>query len=233
MALEYFKMARKKQTRGACLYCGREMTRGGLSKHLYTCPKRLETIISANDHPGSDKRQYHFVVRDAWEGDFWLHIEMSESSTLEDLDSYLRTIWLECCGHLSRFSVGRWGDEIPMHTSLRRLSKSTVELYHIYDFGTSSETVVQLIDQRHGKPTTPHPVTLMARNAMPEIRCMECTHQATRLCLECVYDYDTSGTLCDSHVSHHPHEEYGEPLALVNSPRSGMCGYDGPAEPPY
>jgi hypothetical protein len=22
-------------------------------------------------------------------------------------------------------------------------------------------------------------------------------------------------------------------MALVNSPRTGMCGYDGPAEPPY
>ena len=26
---------------------------------------------------------------------------------------------------------------------------------------------------------------------------------------------------------------YGDPISLVNSPRLGMCGYDGPAEPPY
>jgi hypothetical protein len=41
------------------------------------------------------------------------------------------------------------------------------------------------------------------------------------------------GTLCDAHAATHPHEDYGEPLALVNSPRSGMCGYEGPADPPY
>ena len=28
---------------------------------------------------------------------------------------------------------------------------------------------------------------------------------------------------------HHPHDQYGEPIPLVNSPRLGMCGYDGPA----
>ena len=226
-------MTRKKQTRGTCLYCGREMTRGGLSKHLYTCLQRLEAIGAANEQSGTNEQQYHLVVRDAWAGDFWLHIEMSSSSTLEDLDSYLRTIWLECCGHLSRFSIGRWNDEIPMHTPLRRLPKSITELYHIYDFGTSSETVVEWVDQRHGKSTTSHPVTLMARNTMPEIQCMKCTDQATWLCLECISEHDTSGTLCDAHASSHPHEEYGDPLPLVNSPRSGMCGYEGPAEPPY
>lgn len=30
-----------------------------------------------------------------------------------------------------------------------------------------------------------------------------------------------------------PHDDYGEPIELVNSPRLGMCGYTGPADPPY
>jgi hypothetical protein len=51
--------------------------------------------------------------------------------------------------------------------------------------------------------------------------------------LECVYEMDEQGTLCDEHARNHPHDNYGEPMPLVNSPRVGMCGYDGPAEPPY
>ena len=46
-------------------------------------------------------------------------------------------------------------------------------------------------------------------------------------------EQDEWGTLCDEHAKSHPHDEYGEPVALVNSPRMGLCGYDGPAEPPY
>jgi hypothetical protein len=75
----------------------------------------------------------------------------------------------------------------------------------------------------------------MARNIQPEMTCEECGRPAGWLCIECLYESDGSGTgfLCDEHVKGHPHEEYGDPLALVNSPRLGKCGYEGPAEPPY
>jgi hypothetical protein len=36
---------------------------------------------------------------------YWLHIEMPARAKLADLDSFLRGIWLECCGHLSEFTV--------------------------------------------------------------------------------------------------------------------------------
>ena len=41
------------------------------------------------------------------------------------------------------------------------------------------------------------------------------------------------GMLCQLHAGTHPHDDYGNPVSIVNSPRMGMCGYDGPAEPPY
>jgi hypothetical protein len=44
---------------------------------------------------------------------------------------------------------------------------------------------------------------------------------------------ETHGTFYEQHAQNHPHEDYGEPIELVNSPRMGMCGYYGPAEPPY
>jgi len=73
----------------------------------------------------------------------------------------------------------------------------------------------------------------MARNEMPDAPCMECERQAAWLCVECQRETDDSGQLCNEHVESHPHDAYGEPLPLVNSPRTGMCGYTGPAEPPY
>jgi len=107
------------------------------------------------------------------------------------------------------------------------------ELVHLYDFGTTSETRIRVMDVRKGAPTTEHPLALMARNEMPDIPCMACERQAAWLCVECQRETDDSGQLCDEHVETHPHDAYGEPLPLVNSPRTGMCGYTGPAEPPY
>lgn len=106
-------------------------------------------------------------------------------------------------------------------------------LTHIYDFGTSSETLLKQVAVREGHPTTSHPIALMARNLPPEAMCIECGQAAAWLCIECMCEHDSPGTLCDEHVEEHPHHNYGEPMRLFNSPRVGLCGYDGPAEPPY
>ena len=226
-------MTRKKQTTGDCVYCGRKMTRAGISRHLQSCNKRQQVIAEANAGMGQEDIFYHLLVHDLWEGDYWLHLEMSGSTPLAKLDIYLRAIWLECCGHLSKFYLERWRDEIPMTTAASQIFEPGIELIHIYDFGTSSETKIKVVSARQGKATTPHPIALLARNDPPEIICAECEQPAAWLCLECMYDYNEEGTLCDEHAETHPHDNYGELVPLANSPRVGMCGYIGPAEPPY
>lgn len=239
-------MARKKQTRGNCVYCGREMTKGGLSKHLKTCSERLDVQAKANDKKGISQTIYHLQVQDTWAGDFWLHLEMKGNADLNELDSYLRAIWLECCGHLSAFHIGPYrytqifndgwqiGDEMSMNIPVNKLFRLGLSIPYEYDFGTTSELTIKVVDERKGKPTTPHPIALMARNNLPVVPCMECGQPATYICVECMYEReDGVCELCDEHAETHPHNEYGEPMPLVNSPRTGMCGYDGPAEPPY
>jgi len=177
---------------------------------------------------------YHLRVEDAFGGDYWLDLEMCGSAHLKDLDKYLRTIWLECCGHMSRFSFGGWGSgELAMKTPSDQIFEPGVKLTHIYDFGTTSETLIKVAGVREGKATTSHPIALMARNLPPEAKCIECEKAASWLCVECMYEDDSPGLLCDKHVQDHPHDNYGEPMPLVNSPRTGMCAYTGPAEPPY
>jgi len=177
---------------------------------------------------------YYLRMQDAWGGKFWIDLEVRGSATLQDIDAYLRAIWLECCGHLSQFSVGGWqGEEIAKQRRVDGVFRGELELTHIYDFGTSSETRIKAMAQRAGPPLTTRPMVLMARNLMPEVVCVECGQPATRLCMECLIEADEPGTLCEKHASSHEHEDYGEPIDLVNSPRVGMCGYTGPADPPY
>jgi hypothetical protein len=223
------------QIRGACVYCGRELTRAGMTRHLPACPARKRAIAQADEAGGRAEPLHHLVVRDAGSGYYWLHLEMKGSATLETLDSYLRAIWLECCGHLSEFTTEAWrGEEIPMTRRISRVFVPGVELMHLYDFGTTSYTQVRCASVRSGRPLTRHPIALMARNNPPDYACMYCDQPARWLCHECMYDENESGLLCDEHVQEHPHEDnYGPPIPLVNSPRVGMCGYTGPAEPPY
>jgi len=223
-----------KQLRGKCAYCGQEAAKNAAAKHLAACAGRQEVITKINNRNGETETLYHLRVQSIDSDQFWLDLEMRGSATLKDLDSYLRAIWLECCGHLSKFSIGGWrGNDIPKSRHADEIFESGVKLTHIYDFGTSSETLIKMVGTREGKPTTSRPIVLMMRNLMPQCECVECKKPAVWLCMECFIEENVWGVLCDEHAETHPHDNYGEPVKLVNSPRLGLCGYTGPAEPPY
>src|SRR5262245_19908424 len=96
-----------KQPRGQCRFCGHETTKGSMGRHLAGCPQRQERIAkTSGGTPGS---LLHLRVQDGYTGAFWFDAEVRASATLGDIDTYLRAIWLECCGHLSKFSAGGWG----------------------------------------------------------------------------------------------------------------------------
>ncbi|MBI2360348.1 MAG: hypothetical protein HYV04_15855 [Deltaproteobacteria bacterium] len=227
-------MPRGKPSKGKCSYCGSEIAKSGATKRLSACPKRQAIIEEAERRKAKSETLHHLRVQDAWHSEFWLDLEARGSGTLKDLDHYLRRIWLECCGHMSRFSVGGWrGHEIPKKRRISEVFERGVELTHIYDFGTSSETLIKAVGEREGPPTTTRPIALMARNLMPEPNCIDCEQPAVWLCMECLTEEEQWGVLCSEHAQAHPHDNYGEPIRLVNSPRLGMCGYEGPGEPPY
>src|SRR5438270_7670462 len=136
-------MAGAKQSRGVCAFCGTEAAKGGMARHLAACPARMAAISKTDLMPGASDLLLHLRVQDADRSEYWLHLEMRGSASLETLDRYLRAIWLECCGHLSQFSIGGWtGREIGKKQKADNVFEPGVELIHIYDFGTSSETAI-------------------------------------------------------------------------------------------
>ena len=227
-------MSRSPQSRGICSYCGGEFARGGMIRHLKSCSARQAVIKEAGNKPGKMETLVHLRVEGAWQSEYWLDLEVRGAATLDDLDEYLRAIWLECCDHLSRFSKGDWSeDDLPWDQQIGQVFRPGVVLTHDYDFGTTTTSLVKFVSSRQGKATTPHPIALMARNIRPAMECMECGEPAEHFCLECLMEEDIFGTLCEKHAKTHPHDEYGNPVPIVNSPRLGMCGYTGPADPPY
>lgn len=227
-------MPRKKMSSAECSYCQQSFAKNMMTKHLASCAARQVVISKAEASKKPAEKLYYLRAQDVYGGDFWLELEVRAAASLKDLDHYLREIWLECCGHMSEFSTGGWGTQkMAMTRKIGDVFKPDVELLHYYDFGTTSETKVKFVDMREGVPTTKHPMALMARNLIPEMPCIECKNTATMWCNECLIEDGVPGFLCDAHATTHPHEDYGEPIPLVNSPRLGMCGYEGPAEPPY
>ncbi len=243
-------MSERKQSHGVCAYCGRELSKGGISNHLRTCPERQAAIAAADAKPGRNGTLYHlqildntpdyYSIADLFPIEHWLHLEIKGGATLDDLDDYLRAIWLECCGHLSAFTIDgeayvsevfEYGDK-PMTAPVRRVFKPGMTIPYEYDFGTTSELIIKVVGQREGKATTDQPIALMARNAFTPPPCSVCGQPATTICVECISEeQDATPVFCDEHAEEHEHDEMLMPI--VNSPRTGLCGYTGPADPPY
>jgi len=228
-------MSDKKQLKGMCAYCGTEIAKRASIRHLASCAGRRDIIAKTQSGKGASELFYHLRIQAVDRDDFWLDLEMCGFDELEYLDSYLKSIWLECCGHFSQFSSGgkRQYREIPMNLNIGEVFLPGVKVMHTYDFGTPSKTLIKAVGAREGKPTTSHPVALMARNVMPDYKCVECGEKAASLCMGCRIKKGAWKTLCNNHAKMHTHDGYGGPMPLLNSPRLGMCAYNGPAEPPY
>jgi hypothetical protein len=157
--------------------------------------------------------------------DYWLHVEVPASAPLGALDDFLREIWLECCGHMSAFRVGREtfaGEDgdfgLPASTLF---AGSPRDVGYVYDWGSSTRLRIQRVGASRGPDRG---VRLLARNVAPAHECDECDRPATKVCPECMVEED-SGWLCDEHAESHPCEDGVGLLPALNSPRVGVCAY--------
>lgn len=95
------------------------------------------------------------------------------------------------------------------------------EFDYEYDFGDTTELKGKVLKIRKG--FLDKPIRLLAQNNIPENICQNCDSKAGNTCAYC---YEP---ICDQCQQNH---ECGEGddnfLPIVNSPRSGCCGYTGP-----
>lgn len=223
------------KSKGVCRSCNKSYTGSGMTRHLQACAERKKLQNKGNDNI--------FLIK-AGNPPFWVYFELSDSSTLYGIDGFLRTLWLECCGHLSAFTIDSEpymshpedmdldeedmdSDEEGMGMPLKKVLKPGMEFSHEYDFGTTTYLDLKCISERKGK--LKKKIEILARNDMPEIPCGECGKPAQLICMECIWQ--GTGFLCESCAKKHGCDE-DMFLPVVNSPRMGECGYTGPAEDP-
>lgn len=221
---------------GTCALCGCDFSKAGMTRHLESCIRKK---LRAGDGQGPidvahEDRHYHIRVEGRGPSDYWMHLQVRADASLEDLDDFLRDTWLECCGHLSAFTIrgNRYAsdpiedlNEMDMKAPLGEILDPGLRFLHEYDFGTTTELVLKAVSEHEGSPGLEEaPIQLLARNEPPPLTCNVCGRPATRVCTQCIYLDE--GWLCDECAKNH---ECGEEtlLPVVNSPRVGMCGYTG------
>lgn len=233
-------MAPKMTSQGECNFCHRKFDAAGVGRHLESCLERKKAINSARS-PGPGGRgvtpkTFHILVRDTNLPIYWMHLGTRADSTLADLDHFLRATWLECCGHLSQFTINgtrfasmpdRKFRDRSMKIQLASTLTRGTEFEYEYDFGTTSELDLRVLGVWDGVLGGRKPIGVLARNSEPEIRCSSCREKdATQVCAQCIDEAGERAWLCGACSGEH---ECGEEMLLpvVNSPRVGMCGYTG------
>jgi hypothetical protein len=200
--------------------------------HLRACDAREAAIEEANAQDAPKTRIFHLVVKGS--DVHWLHVEVSANASLQDLDEFLRDTWVECCGHLSQFTINdvnytvspdyTWfPEDRHMDVELGEVLYPKLEFSYEYDFGSTTYLELRVAGEREGALPGDDVVHVMARNQLPDYRCEECCEPATVICVFCNYTL-----LCDECLEKHECGEEGV-LPVVNSPRIGVCGYTGDA----
>ena len=217
-------MGKGLQERAACPNCGQSYTRSGMGRHLLSCLG-----------PGSGQLLF---IESGDKPKYWLFVRAGANATLRDLDELLRGVWLECCGHLSRFNVdgqeymsqlfeedrfGFGGRPAPkaMTAKLSSVLPKGGRFVHDYDFGSTTRVTGRVLGPVAAQPG--EAVSVLLRNPTPAWTCDRCGKAPTGICPGC---WMISCEQCEDGPCECG-ERWAEPLPIVNSPRMGVCGYTG------
>src|SRR3989338_4387620 len=203
-------------SRGDCRICKKEFSQSGIKRHVLSC----------NKDNGKEKV---FLIK-AEAGPFWVYFDIEAKKNLKQLDRFLRDLWLECCGHLSAFTINnqRYSiyeqeldyDEKSMNVKLKEILKPNLKFDYEYDFGTTTKLSLECLKEKEGNKG----INIIARNDSINFKCEKCSARAEESCVQCIWD--GGGFVCKKCSKQH---KCVEPyfLPIVNSPRIGMCGFTG------
>lgn len=244
------------KSEGECLYCKQKFLKPAINRHLQ---KHLA------DKAKNNKAGQSFLLKvdtnPRWgNSPYFLSLWADGETTVGDIDDFLRSIWLECCGHMSAFTDpknkhqgggGMWSffeaesllakgktkeyekmmeeanGEIPNSRKLKAALAKSMKINYEYDFGSTTELQLTVVDEYPVKADKN--IVLLSRNEPPEILCEACgTEPAIQICSACVND---KNIFCKKCAKQHAKtcSDFAEYAAmpLVNSPRAGVCAYDG------
>jgi hypothetical protein len=85
---------------GRCGLCDSTVEKSKMTRHIGACLRKAGPV---SDSEGI--KTFHIVVEGDDRPQYWMHLQLPGGATLQDLDSFLRDTWLECCGHLSEFTI--------------------------------------------------------------------------------------------------------------------------------
>ncbi len=219
-------MLAEKKSEGKCSFCAETIAQRGIIRHLSTHLKKL-----TKENPVEKDTSYLVYVK---ADIMFLCLWVDGKTTFTKIDSFLRKIWLECCGHMSAFTYIKDGlldkrpKEVPMKWRADKLLAKGKKLTYEYDYGSTTYLKIEVKEEL--EIPAQDAIVLLSRNEPLKIMCDVCKEKiATELCE--VHLWEGEGYYCKTCAKKHAKkcedfDDYAR-MPIVNSPRMGVCGYDG------
>ena len=155
---------------GLCHICQQAVSGDRIRQHLVRCISERTGLQPAQNPQRRGRRNArktaHISVR-APGRPHWMELGVRCDATLRELDRFLRAVWLECCGHLSHFTINgvEYSIMAPMpgenryfepeserEESWRHMRKSInaaipplITFHHEFDYGSTTELELEYV----------------------------------------------------------------------------------------
>jgi hypothetical protein len=215
------------KSEGKCLFCDKTYTKTTINRHLQTHLRQKvqknksgqSYLIKVEQHPKWSVEPY------------FISLWVDGCATMEDIDVFLRRIWLECCGHLSSFTDPRnrrrsnmWtffeGETLLIQgkrkayekfleeeTGRIPMSRKVNEVFSKglkldYEYDAGSPIELLLLVMEEYPARADENIVLLSRNEPLELWCDTCkTEPATQFCI--VHDWNEDRIFCDKCAKKH------------------------------
>src|SRR4030042_4613209 len=164
-------------SKGTCALCRSTFDKSRMTKHLQSCLGKTQSDGEPMEGSSPSLKFFHLLVEGHDLPEYWMHLKVSSHARFQDLDIFLRKIWLECCGHMSAFRIGK--EEVRKGKKFEYVLQPGMQLSYEYDFGSTTELMLRVFSEFKSHTKTGE-VEVLARNDPPQIKCSHCDNLATR-----------------------------------------------------
>ena len=207
-----------------------------------SCQSIDSHIISCIDNISIEDTNINYLLKITDDTNlYWMFIIIHCDVKLSSLDTFLRKKWLQCCGHLSEFSINNV--KCKFQHKIKQIIQENIVIDYAYDFGTTTNLYITLVKQFNAANNK---IKILSQNSSPKYKCStlegadgsckggsrNCENNfagsickkfnSNKICFEC---NDTYCDHCASSLSHKCDAEDEFLFDLINSPRFADCFY--------
>jgi hypothetical protein len=245
----------KLKSEGKCLFCGKTFSKAGVNRHLKTHLENKSSdnkvgtsfLLKVETNPYWGTTPYFLslwidgetkmVELDDFLRGIWLECCGHMSAFRDPKRQRGGGMWnfFEAEELLQKGKTKEYeklmeesAGEIPMSRKAKKVFCQDYKLEYEYDFGSTTELLITTLAQYPFKADKS--IVLLSRNEPPKIMCSDCGKEpATKICTVCMYE--DNALFCEKCAKKHEKEcsdfEDYAAMPVVNSPRMGVCGYEG------